>query len=127
MSKREFLGDAASFGRFGNGSVVAAGGYVFAVANAMGGGAGRKADLSVADEIRLCIDELKGMLRLKGLDFDALSRCNVFLASADLREAFWPAFAAEFGPDRLPVHSIYVCDMPGGCRVQLDAVAVLRG
>jgi 2-iminobutanoate/2-iminopropanoate deaminase len=125
MHNQEYIGDSSKFGRFGNSSIVVAGGYLFAVANAMEGGAERRADLSIEDEIQFCITKLKSMLAQKRLDFDSLARCNVFLAEDGLRKKFWPSFAAEFKGGRLPVHSIYVGDMPGGCRVQLDAVALV--
>lgn len=82
---------------------------------------------TVADETRRVLENLRGVLAAAGLGFDAVVRTTVYLT--DLAD--FPVVNqvyAEFFPPPSPARStVQVAALPREARVEIDAIAEIRG
>ena len=82
---------------------------------------------TIADETRRVLENLRGVLAAAGLGFDAVVRTTVYLT--DLAD--FPVVNqvyAEFFPPPSPARStVQVAALPREARVEIDAIAELRG
>lgn len=82
---------------------------------------------TIADETRRVLENLRGVLAAAGLGFDAVVRTTVYLT--DLAD--FPVVNqvyAEFFPPPSPARStVQVAALPREARVEIDAIAEMRG
>lgn len=82
---------------------------------------------TIADETRRVLENLRGVLAAAGLGFDAVVRTTVYLT--DLAD--FPVVNqvyAEFFPPPSPARStVQVAALPREARVEIDAIAEIRG
>jgi len=82
---------------------------------------------TIADETRRVLENLRGVLAAAGLGFDAVVRTTVYLT--DLAD--FPVVNqvyAEFFPPPSPARStVQVAALPREARVEIDAIAAIRG
>ncbi len=104
-------------------AAVSSGHFVFVSAQPQADGRGEEFSGSAADQARRALDDLRHHLRSTGLPPDSIVAVTVYLVDADdaaaVDEAFRDAFAAPFPARTL----VGVAWLPGGARVQIDAVA----
>jgi 2-iminobutanoate/2-iminopropanoate deaminase len=113
--------------RFGLSAGAIAGNLVFAAAMALDlDKLERSAEAeTIADETRICIRELERILAEAGCTLDDLVKVNCYLSEDEYRAEFWATYDAIFEPVKSSaVRLTQVAGLAGGCRVELDAVAV---
>jgi 2-iminobutanoate/2-iminopropanoate deaminase len=79
---------------------------------------------SAAEQARRALDALRHQLRSTGLSLDAVASVTVHLVDQADTAAVDDAFAAAFAEPRPARTLVGVAWLPGGARLQLDAVAV---
>jgi len=79
---------------------------------------------SAAEQARRALDALRHQLRSTGLSLDAVASVTVHLVDQADTGAVDDAFAAAFSEPRPARTLVGVAWLPGGARLQLDAVAV---
>ena len=98
-------------------------GYLFAAVNAGDADPSvRKA--GIAEETRYCIERLQQVLEQKGLTLRQVVKVNCYLADDAYRGEFWAEYNRMFSPGPYPTRCTYGVGLGGGCRVQLDVIAV---
>lgn len=81
----------------------------------------------IPEQARRCLENVRGVLEAEGLTMADVVKTTVFLTDmADFKEM--NAVYAEFFPDPAPARStIAVAGLPLGARVEIEAIARLRG
>jgi enamine deaminase RidA (YjgF/YER057c/UK114 family) len=81
--------------------------------------------VTIADETRLCLESLERTLGEAGCGLGDLLKVNCYLAEDGFRGEFWAAYDERLAPYRsTAVRLTQVAGIAGGCRVQLDAIAL---
>lgn len=114
--------------KYGLSSGAAAGGYVFAAGMALDlETLERHADaVTVTDEVNRCWDSIERTLALGDATLKDVMKVTCWLADESDRAEFLTAYRARYGEGPYPARCTLVAGLAGGCRVQIDAVA-LRG
>lgn len=85
----------------------------------------RRADAdSVAVETRMCLEEIQAILEAADCSLKDLVKVTCYLADDAYRREFWEAYTEFLGEGPYPVRTTFVAGIAGGCRVELDAIAV---
>jgi 2-iminobutanoate/2-iminopropanoate deaminase len=80
---------------------------------------------TIADETRICIEELERGLEKAGCTLNDLVKVNCYLTEDEYRTEFWATYDEIFASvEGQAVRLTQVVGVAGGCRVELDAVAV---
>lgn len=88
----------------------------------------RRADAdSVATETRMCLEEVQAILTEAGCTIRDVVRMTCYLSDDSYRQEFWKAYTEFFGDGPYPARGTFVVGIAGGCRVELDAIAVRPG
>lgn len=83
---------------------------------------------TIADETRICIDELGKTLKQAGCTLRDLVKVNCYLSEDSFRGEFWATWDGIFAAiDAKPIRLTQVAGLAGGCRVELDGIAVRPG
>ncbi|MFD2472034.1 RidA family protein [Amycolatopsis silviterrae] len=82
---------------------------------------------SIADETRIALDEIKGVLEAAGCGLSDIVKTTCYLADDSCRKEFWEAYTEVFAPGPFPARATFVVGIAGGCRVEIEAIAVLPG
>ena len=116
----------APFPEYGLNPGAAANGMVFAGGMAFDFDTmARRADAdSIASETRLCLEEIEEIIAEAGCTKRDIVKVTAYLSEDSYRGDFWGAFKAFFGDGPYPARCTFVVGIAGGCRVELDAVAV---
>lgn len=116
----------APFPKYGLNPGAAANGMVFAGGMALDFDTmARRADAtSIADETRLCLEEIEEIIAEAGCTRRDIVKVTAYLSDDAYRAEFWGAFKAFFDPGPYPARCTFTVGIAGGCRVELDAVAV---
>jgi enamine deaminase RidA (YjgF/YER057c/UK114 family) len=80
---------------------------------------------TIADETRLCLEELDRTLKEAGCSLKDVIKINCYLTKDEFRTEFWATYDAIMDP--LGVKAVRLTQVAGmacDCRVELDAVAV---
>jgi 2-iminobutanoate/2-iminopropanoate deaminase len=108
-------------------AAVRVGNMVFT--SALGGQDALTGDLpdSVADQAANALNHLKTALQIVGGSLGDVAKVSLYLTDRADREQVNPVWVACFpDPEDRPVRHTTVGPLPGGMRVQVEAVAVLR-
>ncbi|MFA3878008.1 RidA family protein [Streptomyces sp. MMCC 100] len=123
-----FINEAGSDpSKYGLSSGAVAGNMVFAAAMALDGQTMRRdaAAVTVADETRICLEQLEGVLKEAGCGLKDIVKINCYLTRDEDRAEFWQTYDQIFAAiDTQAVRITQVVGIACGCRVELDAVAV---
>ncbi|MBM0126184.1 RidA family protein [Pimelobacter simplex] len=85
----------------------------------------RRADaVTVAAETRLCLEEIDEILHAVGATRRDIVKMTCYLSDDSFRPEFWTAYKEFFGDGPYPSRVTYSVGIAGGCRVELDAIAV---
>jgi 2-iminobutanoate/2-iminopropanoate deaminase len=80
---------------------------------------------TIADETRICIEQLERSLNDAGCRLEDLAKINCYLSEDEYRTEFWATYDAICQPRGIKaIRLTQVAGIAGGCRVELDAVAV---
>jgi 2-iminobutanoate/2-iminopropanoate deaminase len=121
--------EGSDLSAYGLSSAAVAGDLVFAAAMALDGETMQRqaAAESIEDETRICLRQLEELLGLAGCELDDIVKINCYLADDSYRTEFWKTYDEIFADiDTAAVRLTQVVGIACGCRVELDAVAVLR-
>jgi 2-iminobutanoate/2-iminopropanoate deaminase len=80
---------------------------------------------TIANETRLCLEEIEDIVKAAGGTKRDIVKVTCFLTDDSYRQEFIPAFKAFFDPGPYPARATYVAGIAGGCRVEMEAVAIL--
>lgn len=80
----------------------------------------------VAAQTRQALRNLEAVLRAAGGSLDRLAKTTCFLASLDDFAAFDAAYREVLG-DHRPARSTVGVELAGGCRVEIEGIALLDG
>lgn len=116
----------APFPEYGLNPGAAANGFVFAGGMAFDFDTmQRRADAgTVANETLLCLEEIEEIIETAGCTRRDIVKVTAYLSDDAYRGEFWQAFRDFFAPGPFPARCTFVVGIAGGCRVELDAVAV---
>ena len=114
--------------KYGLSAGAAAGDYVFAAGMALDlETLTRRADApTVTDEVNYCWDSIERTLALGDATLRDVMKVTCWLADEADRPEFLSAYKARYGEGPYPARCTLVAGLAGGCRVQIDALA-LRG
>lgn len=85
----------------------------------------RRADaVSIADETRICLDNICKILDEVGLGLCDIVKTTCYLREESYRFEFIEAYKSAFGDGPYPARNSYVLGIASNCRVQIEAVAV---
>ncbi|MDT0203045.1 RidA family protein [Nocardioides sp. AE5] len=85
----------------------------------------RRADAdSVATETRMCLEEVQAILEAAGCTIKDIVKMTCYLSDNAHRQEFWTAYKDFMGDGPYPARVTYAVGIAGGCRVELDAIAV---
>lgn len=85
----------------------------------------RRADAdSIAAETRLSLEELQAVLEAGGCTMRDIVKMTCYLGDDAYRPEFWTAYKEFLGEGPYPARVTYSVGIAGGCRVELDAIAV---
>jgi 2-iminobutanoate/2-iminopropanoate deaminase len=81
----------------------------------------------IADETRVTMELLQGVLADLGLDFGDVVKFNIYMADLDQFERMNEVYAGFFSPGRLPARTtVGVARLLSGCLIEIECVARLR-
>ncbi|HTW87335.1 MAG TPA: RidA family protein [Candidatus Binataceae bacterium] len=112
--------------RYGLSPGVATNGFVFAGGMALDLNTLKRlpeAD-TIANETRLCLKEIEGILAEAGCTMRDIVKTTCYLSDNAYRREFWEAYTAVFTPGPYPARCTFVVGIAGDCRVEIDAIAV---
>lgn len=78
---------------------------------------------TIADETRICVDQVSKGLALSGRTLDDIVKITAYVSEAGFREEMWATLKEAFGDRPLPKVVTLVCGIAGDCRVELEAMA----
>lgn len=78
---------------------------------------------TIADETRICVDQVRKGLDLSGRTLDDIVKITAYVSEAGFREEMWATLREAFGDRPLPKVVTLVCGLAGDCRVELEAMA----
>ena len=113
--------------QYGLSTGAVAGDVVFAAAMAIDMDTLKRpaAAVTIADETRICIEELDEALKLGGCGLKDLVKVNCYLSEDSYRGEFWQTWDGIFADVGAKVVRLtQVVGIAGDCRVELDAVAI---
>ena len=85
----------------------------------------RSADAdTVAAETRICLGAIEAILVEAGCTIRDIAKTTCYLSDDADRREFWEAYTEFFGDGPFPARSTFVVGIAGGCRVEIDAIAV---
>ncbi|WP_425839935.1 RidA family protein [Streptomyces fractus] len=121
-------GEGSDLAEYGLSSGVVAGNVVFAAAMALDGATMQRQSTAatIADETRICLEQLDGILKEAGCGLQDIVKINCYLSDDAYRTEFWQTyddFFADIGSEA--VRLTQVAGVACGCRVELDAVAAM--
>ena len=83
---------------------------------------------TIADETRICLEQLESGLAEAGCRLEDLVKVNCYLSEDEYRTEFWATYDAICRPRGIKaVRLTQVAGVAGDCRVELDAIAVRPG
>ncbi|MEX2199965.1 MAG: RidA family protein [Dongiaceae bacterium] len=81
----------------------------------------------IEDETRACMELLGRALKLAGLDFEDVVRCNVYMTRLEEFERMDAVYRSYFPKGRMPARTtIGAAELVFGCRVEIDCVARIK-
>jgi 2-iminobutanoate/2-iminopropanoate deaminase len=80
---------------------------------------------TIANETRLCLEEIEEIVTAAGGTKRDIVKVTCFLTDDSYRGEFIQAFRDFFAPGPFPARATYVAGIAGGCRVEMEAVAVV--
>lgn len=118
--------DDLPYPRYGMTPGVATGELVFAGGMALDLETLRRKDeaKSIADETRIALDEVKGILEAAGCGLRDIVKTTCYLADDAYRQEFWETYTEVFAPGPFPARATFVVGIAGDCRVEIEAIAV---
>lgn len=121
-----FLTGTPTESGFAAGAVV--GDLVFAEADALDAATGRRVPeaVTIAEETRVCLDRLAGVLAEAGLGLRDLVKANCYLARDEDRAEFWATIDDVLAGGPPLVRLTQVGGVAGEARVLIDAIARRR-
>ncbi|MFF1690217.1 MULTISPECIES: RidA family protein [unclassified Streptomyces] len=123
-----FINEAGSdLSKYGLSSGAVAGNMVFAAAMALDGETMQRqaAAATIADETRICLEQLDGILKQAGCGLKDIVKINCYLSEDAYRAEFWQTYDEIFATiESQAVRLTQVVGIACGCRVELDAIAV---
>ncbi|WP_033294114.1 RidA family protein [Amycolatopsis jejuensis] len=85
----------------------------------------RRADaVTIADEVRICLENIGLILRDAGLGRSDIVKTTCYLRDDAYRREFIEAYRAAFGEGPYPARCTFVLGIASDLRVQIEAVAV---
>jgi 2-iminobutanoate/2-iminopropanoate deaminase len=78
---------------------------------------------TIADETRICVDQVRNGLALSGRTLDDVVKMTAYVSEEGYREEMWETLREAFGDRSLPKVVTLVCGIAGDCRVELEAMA----
>ena len=82
---------------------------------------------TVADETRRVLENLRGVLAAAGLGLDAVVRTTVYLTDLADFPVVNQVYAEFFAPPSPARSTVQVAALPREARVEIDAIAAIRG
>jgi 2-iminobutanoate/2-iminopropanoate deaminase len=81
----------------------------------------------IETETRVCMELLARALKLAGLGFDDVVRCNVYMTRLEEFELMDVVYRGYFPKGRMPARTtIGAAELVFGCRVEIDCVARIK-
>ena len=112
--------------KYGLSSAGISGDYVFAAGMALDFETlERSAEaVEVADEVRLCLGSIDAKLKEAGCTLADIVKTTCWISDESHRMEFVAAYRDYFGDGPYPARCSFVAGLAGGCRVEIDAVAM---
>jgi 2-iminobutanoate/2-iminopropanoate deaminase len=108
----------------GYSDIVVADGFAFLAGKVAADAADPIPHGDIESETRACMDLLGNALKLAGLGFDDVVRCNVYMTRLDEFERMDAVYRTYFRNGRMPARTtVGVAELVFGCRVEIDCVA----
>ncbi|MFA3877976.1 RidA family protein [Streptomyces sp. MMCC 100] len=79
---------------------------------------------TVAEETRIALEEIRGILEAAGCGLRDIVKTTCYLSDDAYRKEFWKAYTEVFAPGPFPARSTFVAGIAGDCRVEIDAIAL---
>lgn len=79
--------------------------------------------VTIADETRMCLEEVKAILEAAGSTMKDLVKVTCYVSDDAFRQEVWAAYTEFLGEGPYPSRVTYSVGIAGGCRVELDAIA----
>lgn len=79
---------------------------------------------TIANETRVCLRRLEGILREAGCTLRDIAKTTCYLSDEAYRSEFIDAYKEVFEPGPYPARCSFVLGLAGDCRVQIEAIAV---
>ena len=85
----------------------------------------RRADaVTIADEVKVCFDNIEAVLAEAGLTLDYIVKTTCYIQDEEHRMEFIGAYKAAFGDGPYPARNTFALGVASDCRVQIEAIAV---
>jgi 2-iminobutanoate/2-iminopropanoate deaminase len=114
------------FENYGLSPGVATNGFVFAAGMAIDFekvGRDPRA-ITIADETRLCMDEIEAILHVAGCSLRDIVKSTCYLSDDSYRMEFLKAYTEALYPGPYPARCTFVVGIALGCRIEIDVIAV---
>ena len=84
---------------------------------------------SITDEVRICVEMIESGLAEAGCTLDDVVKTTCWIDDEAHRMEFIEAYREAFGEAPYPTRSTFVVGIAGGCRVEIEVLAMrgLRG
>jgi 2-iminobutanoate/2-iminopropanoate deaminase len=111
---------------YGLSSGVAVGEYVFAAGMALDWDTLQRTEAAetIADEVGICLANLEERLKMAGCSLRDVVKTTCWLTDEVYRPEFIAAYKEVFDPGPYPARATLIAGIAGGCRVEIDAVAI---
>ncbi len=89
---------------------------------------GRMAEaVTIADETRICLDAIDRVLQEAGCSIKDVVKCTVYVSDDAYRQGMSEVYATYWEKGQYPLRCTFTVGIGGGCRVEIDAIAVKPG
>lgn len=82
---------------------------------------------SIADEVRICLDNIGIILAEEGLTLRDVVKTTCYMRDEAYRGEFITAYKAAFDPGPYPARCSFVLGLASDLRIQIEAVAAKQG
>ncbi|MFF0492571.1 RidA family protein [Nocardia sp. NPDC004068] len=79
---------------------------------------------TIADETRIALAEVEALLAAAGCTLRDVVKTTCYLSDDSYRKEFWETYTEIFAPGPYPARTTFVVGIAGGCRVEIDVIAV---
>ena len=82
------------------------------------------AAVTIADETRLALKEVGEVLAAAGCTLRDIVKTTCYLSDDSYRREFFETYTEVFAPGPFPARATFVVGIAGGCRVEIEAIAL---